>query len=156
MLRLDELRRDWRQLTFYERFEQIVSRILLLFVSLIILYSLVLVAIELAQDFQLGPSFMRNEVLQDTFGSILTILILLEFNHSIAVAMRTRTGAIQVRIVVLIAILVIARKLILLDYKTVSLEMLLGLGGLALALGVLYWLIGDRDRRRHPTDPAAH
>jgi uncharacterized membrane protein (DUF373 family) len=155
MLKLEELRRDWRQLTLYDRFEQIVSRILLLFVSLIILYSLVLVAVELVRDFQLGPSFMGNEVLQDTFGSILTIVILLEFNHSIAVAMRTRTGAIQVRIVVLLAILVIVRKLILLDYKTVSLETLLGFGGLALALGVLYWLIGDRERRPHATDPAA-
>lgn len=49
-------------------------------------------------------------------------------------------------LLVLIAILVLARKLILMDYKSVRLETLLGLGGLALSLGVLYWLLADGDR----------
>ena len=48
----------------------------------------------------LGASFMDKVALQDTFGSILTVLILLEFNHSIFAALTRRTGAIQVRIVV--------------------------------------------------------
>jgi uncharacterized membrane protein (DUF373 family) len=53
----------------------------------------------------------------------------------------------QVSIIVLISITVIARKLILLDYASASLETLLGLGGLALALGALYWLITSVERR---------
>jgi uncharacterized membrane protein (DUF373 family) len=87
--------------------------------------------------------------LQDTFGSILTVLILLEFNHSIFVALTQRTGAIQVRIVVLIAILVVVRKMMLLDFGSVTVQVLLALGGLLLCLGGLYWLIADGDRRRH-------
>jgi hypothetical protein len=43
-------------------------------------------------------------VLQDTLGFILIILILLEFNHSIWVALTERSGAIQVRILVRITI----------------------------------------------------
>ena len=48
--------------------------------------------------------------------------------------------------VVLIAILVIARKIILLDFKTASIEMLAGHAGVALALGALYWLITVSNR----------
>jgi uncharacterized membrane protein (DUF373 family) len=159
MRTFDPLRREWVQLTSYERFEQIVSRVLLLLISLIIVCTLVLATVELVHDFRLGSAFLDTEVLQDAFGPFLTVLILLEFNHSIATSLRTRSGAIQVRVVVLIAILVIARKLILLDYKSASLEMLAGLGGLALALGVLYWLLADGERRRHgaehPSTPQA-
>ncbi len=75
---------------------------------------------------------------------ILTILILLEFNHSIYVALTQRLGAIQVRTVVLITILVIARKLMLRDFETLDVQTLLGFGGLLLALGGLYWLISRR------------
>ena len=94
---------------------------------------------------------MDAEVFKDTFGLILTVLILLEFNHSIISALRQRAGSIQVSIIVLIAITVIARKLILLDYASASTETLLGLGGLALALGALYWLIAGVERRRRST-----
>jgi uncharacterized membrane protein (DUF373 family) len=83
---------------------------------------------------------------------ILTIVILLEFNHSIYVTLKERSGAIQARIVVLIAILVIARKLMLRDFEALDFQTLLGFGGLLLALGGLYWLICDGDRRRAHAD----
>ena len=155
MSTFDALRRQWTHLSSYERFEQIVSRVLLVLISIIIVYTLVLATIELARDFRLGPDFLDTEVLQDAFGSFLTVLILLEFNHSIAMSLRLRSGAIQVRVVVLIAILVIARKLILLDYKSVKLETLAGFGGLALALGVLYWLLADGERRRRGAEQSS-
>jgi len=84
---------------------------------------------------------------------ILTVIILVEFNHSIVSAIRQRSGAIQVPIVVLITIIVLARKLVPLDYAAASVETLLGLGGLALALGGLYWLISDGEQRRRSPDP---
>jgi len=91
---------------------------------------------------------MEVGALQDTFGHILTVIILVEFNHSIVLAIRQRSGAIQVRIIVLITIIVLARKLVLLDYAAASMETLLGLGGLALSLGGLYWLISNGDQRK--------
>jgi uncharacterized membrane protein (DUF373 family) len=101
---------------------------------------------------------MEHELLQDVFGSILTILILLEFNHSIAVSLKQKTGIVQTRIVVLIAILVIVRKIILLDFKTASIEVLAGHAGVALALGALYWLIvvSSRHTVSHGGQAAAH
>jgi uncharacterized membrane protein (DUF373 family) len=152
---MDALRRGWQRYATYERFENIMARIIMLLVGVVIVYSLILVMIEVFGDFQFGLAFMDKELLQDIFGSILTVLILLEFNHSIAVALARRTGIIQVRIVVLIAILVVARKLILLDFKTTTIEQLAGLAGVALALGALYWLIGAAAERHEPPQSRA-
>ncbi len=134
--------------TPYERFEHAILTFLVVVISLMVVYATVLAVIDVAGDAWLGMKFLDTDVLQDAFGSLLTVLILLEFNHSIVLALRTRSGAIQVRVVVLIAILALARKLILLDYKTASLEMLLGLGGMGLSLGVLYWLVSSGDRKK--------
>jgi uncharacterized membrane protein (DUF373 family) len=145
---LDRLPAHWKNLTLYDYFEQIGFRILILFISLIIIHSLVLIGITLVEDFTAGVLFRETQVMKEAFGLILTVIILLEFNHSMVSAMRAHTGAIQVRIVVIIAIIVMARKLILLDYQSAKLETLLGYGGLALALGVLYWLVADAERPR--------
>ena len=39
MIMLDALRRDWQEFTSYERFEQVVARILLAATSVIMLYT---------------------------------------------------------------------------------------------------------------------
>jgi uncharacterized membrane protein (DUF373 family) len=148
MLDFKTLKQEWHDLTSYQRFEQVVSRIIMAFIAVIIVYSLILVAIELIVDFRLVHDFMEQELLQDVFGSILTVLILLEFNHSIAVSLKQKTGIVQARIVVLIGILVIVRKIILLDFKTASIETLAAHAGVALALGALYWLMAVSNR--HP------
>jgi uncharacterized membrane protein (DUF373 family) len=144
----DVFRRQAKGRTLYESFEQIILGIIVLIMSLVIVYSLILAAITLFEDLASGIGSMETSALKDTFGLILTVIILVEFNHSIVLAIRQRSGAIQVRIVVLITIIVLARKLVLLDYAVTSMETLLGLGALALSLGGLYWLISDGERRR--------
>jgi uncharacterized membrane protein (DUF373 family) len=101
--------------TLYDRFELLVSAIIIVLISSVIIYNTILASIKLVQDFSGGLMSGEAELFKDTFGIILTILILLEFNHSIISALRQRTGAMQVSIIVLITITVIARKLILLD-----------------------------------------
>ena len=138
----------WAKLPSYPQFERIALASVLLMLAVITVYAIVFVAIKLAGDLVLGESFLDKAALQDTFGLLLTIVILLEFNHSIYVAMTQGSGAVQTRIVVLIAVLVIARKLMLKDFDAIDFQTLLGYGGLLLALGGLYWLISDGDRRR--------
>ena len=152
MFLLDVFRKQAKGRTIYEWFEQIVLSILVLIICLVIVYSLIIVAIKIFEDLVSGVGFIETVALKDTFGLILTVIILVEFNHSIVLAIRQRSGAIQVRIVVLITIIVLARKLVLLDYAAASVETLLGLGGLALALGGLYWLISDGEQRRRSPD----
>lgn len=142
----DRIRRSGGLYRMYGRFELAVSAVLLIFISVIILYSLVILAITLFDELIAGSHLAEAAALKETFGLILSILILVEFNHSVALAMHRRSGVLQVRVVVLISIVVIARKLILLDYAKISLETLLALGGLALALGLVYWLLSHAAR----------
>ncbi len=150
---LDKFKNEAKFQAVYAHFEMTVSGILLIIISIIIVYSLVLVVITIIESFHAGVYFAQNDALKDTFGLILSLLILVEFNHSIALAMRRRSGVLQVRVIILIAIIVIARKLILLDYAKTGMETLLGLGGLALSLGALYWLLTDVERRHRPSAP---
>jgi uncharacterized membrane protein (DUF373 family) len=145
---LDVFRKQANGRTPYEWFEQIILGILVFVIALIIIYTLILSVIAVGNDFSSGIKFIEVGALQDTFGHILTVIILVEFNHSIVLAIRQRSGAIQVRIIVLITIIVLARKLVLLDYAAASMETLLGLGGLALSLGGLYWLISNGEQSR--------
>ena len=153
---IETIRQKLLALTDYERFEGVALRYMQLLLAAITLFAMALVTIDLVRDFGLGEEFMDKQVLQDTFGSILIVLILLEFNHSVHVAVKHRTGAVQARMVVLIAVLVIARKLMLLDYATVDVRTLLGFAALLLALGGLYWMIAHADARHRGesrTDP---
>lgn len=139
---------DWRKLLVYGQFERIALGAVLVMLAIITVYAIVVAAVRLGGDLALGTLFLDKAALQDTFGLLLTVVILLEFNHSIFVALRERSGAIQTKTVVLIAVLVIARKLMLKDLDTIEYPTLLGYGGLLLALGALYWLIADVERRR--------
>ncbi len=141
-------RREWLKQLTYVHFERITLLCIMFLVGVIAVYATILAAINLVTDIWVSHSFLEKEALQDTFGQILTIVILLEFNHSIYVALTERAGAIQTRIVVLIGVLVVARKLMLQDFATLEFQVLLGFGGLLLALGGLYWLLSDADRRR--------
>jgi len=138
---------DWARLAGYAQLERAALVCVMVLLGVLAAAGIVFSAIKIVSDLALGQAFLDKAALQDTFGLVLTIVILLEFNHSIYIALTHRTGAIQARIVVLIAVLVIARKLMLLDISALDFWTLLGFGGLLLALGALYWLITDSDRR---------
>ena len=135
---------NWKQFLTYELFERIASRIVMLFIGIIIVYTLILMAMTLFDQIKFSPAYIDNESLKDVFGSILSILILIEFNHSIALAISRRSGILQARPIILITILVIARKVILLDFATATFEQMIGIGAIALAFGLLFWLINAR------------
>jgi uncharacterized membrane protein (DUF373 family) len=135
-----------RRFADYAQFERIALGCVLVILSVISIYAIAALAIKLSGDFLLGAAFLEKAALQDTFGAILTILIVLEFNHSIYVALTHKTGALQVRTVILLTVLVVARKLMLQDFSAMTTQTFLGFGAILLALGVIYWLISHADR----------
>jgi uncharacterized membrane protein (DUF373 family) len=145
---LDQIREEWQKLDIYERFEEIAYVILLIFIALMVVHSLIFFVVKLWREVLFDVKFGEAALLKDTFGGVLTIVLLLEFNRSILAALRARSGVVELRIVVEIAILAIARKLILFDYEKANLEMPLFLGALILALGALYWLLGHAEQAR--------
>ena len=82
----------------------------------------------------------------------MTLLIALEFNHTLQYVVTRPQCMIQTKVVLLIALLALARKFIILDLHEVSPGHLLGLAATTLALGIVYWLLRERDD--HAAGPA--
>jgi uncharacterized membrane protein (DUF373 family) len=143
-----QTRGAWPALTAYERFEQVVSLVLSLLVSALIVAALVHLTFRIAllvlYDLT-DPA--EQEVFQAVFGMVMTLLIALEFNHSILGVLERRHGIVQVRTVVLIALLALVRKFIVIDAAHAAPATILGLAASVLALGGVYWLVRDQDRR---------
>jgi len=88
-------------------------------------------------------------VFQALFGMIFTVIIALEFKRSLLVVAERRSSIVQVRTVVLIALLAIVRKLLILDMSATDALHLFALAAAVLALGCVYWLVRDQDSREY-------
>lgn len=133
---------------FYERFEALVAVVLSWFISVIIVVALFRLGAGIAGELVAGAlNPLEHRVFQTIFGEIMTVLIALEFKHSIVRVVARRESIIQVKIVLLIALLAVARKFIILDIDQVTTGGLIGLAAVTLALGVTYWLMRERDDR---------
>ena len=145
---LEQTREAWPGLTFYERFEQIVALSLTALISVVIaaaLFHLTIRIVVMLLSGLIDPA--EQSVFQGLFGMILTVLIALEFNHSILSVLERKQSIIQVRTVVLIALLALVRKFIILDVSHTEPLTIVGLAAAILALGLVHWLVRDQDRK---------
>jgi uncharacterized membrane protein (DUF373 family) len=141
-----ELSSKWQTLSLYERFEQTVVAALTLVIACIValttwqlfLHTLRLVSIQV-----LHPG--DPQIFQGLFGMVLTVLIALEFKHTLLVVKHHRRAIIQVRAVVLIALLALVRRFIILDLYQTSPSTLAALAGASIALGVVFWIVGSKE-----------
>jgi uncharacterized membrane protein (DUF373 family) len=142
---LKRLREDWPLLTYYQRFESIVALVLTLIVGLIIVVALFRLTCAVVLGLIWGAlNPLNHEVFQAVFGEIMTLLIALEFNHTLQYMVTRQQSIIQSNVVLLIALLALARRFIILDLHTVTEGQLFGLAAAALALGVTYCLVKER------------
>ncbi|HBU4090226.1 TPA: phosphate-starvation-inducible PsiE family protein, partial [Klebsiella pneumoniae] len=89
---------------------------------------------------------LDHKVFQTVFGMIMTLLIAMEFKHSIVRVALRRDSIIQVKTVILIGLIALARKFVILDPETGPAKVA-ALAGATLALGATYWLLRERDDR---------
>ncbi|USE80177.1 phosphate-starvation-inducible PsiE family protein [Cupriavidus gilardii] len=143
----ERFRREWSVMTLYERFEQVVALLLSAVIAAIIVTSL-LQLIQIVFTLLIIEAFnpLDHKVFQTVFGMIMTLLIAMEFKHSIVRVALRRDSIIQVKTVILIALIALARKFVILD-PDVSPGKVAALAGATLALGVTYWLLRERDDR---------
>ena len=145
---LRETREAWPGLSTYERFEQVVSLVLTALIGLVIIAAVVNLTVRVVTLVLFGvldPA--EHGVFQAIFGMIFTVLIALEFNHSILGVLERKESIVQVKTVVLIALLALARKFIILDATKTEPMTIIGLAAAVLALGAVYWFVRDQDRK---------
>jgi uncharacterized membrane protein (DUF373 family) len=151
---LTEIKRDWPILSAYQRFESSVALVLTLIISAVILVALWRLIFGVVDRLVLqSHNPLEHAVFQAVFGDILTLLIALEFNHTLQYVVKRERGIIQAETVVLIAILALVRKFMVADLSKMSATVLAGEAALILALGLTYWLMREREERPLlPTD----
>jgi len=148
LLRWRLIAEQWPALTFYQRFESVIAFALTLIISLVILVALYRLIVEVVGGLVLGAlNPLEHKVFQTVFGEIMTVLIALEFNHTVRYVVTREQSVIHTKIVLLISLLALARKFIILDLKETTPNELLGLAAVTLALGITYWLMRERDDR---------
>src|SRR2546427_673057 len=141
-----EIRRDWRVLTIHQRLETSAAYVLTFVIDVVILVALYRLIVSVVGTLilqTLNP--LEHAVFQRVFGEIMTLLIALEFNHTLQYVITRDRGIVQGKVIVLIAQLALARKVIVTDPYEVAPASVAALAGLALALGVTYWLMRGRD-----------
>ena len=145
---LAETREQWSIMSLYERFEQVVAIVLSLVIAVVIALALVQLVVRILPLLVSGAiDPLDHEVFQTLFGMIMTLLIAMEFKHSIIRVALRRSSIVQVKTVVLISLIALSRKFVILDTNATSASTIAALAGAALALGMVYWLLRERDDR---------
>ncbi|MEQ9546120.1 MAG: phosphate-starvation-inducible PsiE family protein [Marinobacter sp.] len=85
-----------------------------------------------------------------TFGAFMAVLIAVEIFINIRLYLGTNVFPVQ--LVVATALMAIARKVIVLDFETLTPMYIFGIAATTLSLGVTYWLLRQGDRNRQWND----
>jgi uncharacterized membrane protein (DUF373 family) len=141
-------RKAWEPLTFYQKFEHIIILILSGLIAVIVAFATWNLALKIVVSV-FSSRFDPTDyvVFQTIFGMIFTVIIALEFKRSLLVLAERNRGIVQVRTVILIALLAVVRKLIILDPTSDEAAHLFALAATTLALGASYWLVSRGDAR---------
>ena len=110
---LADERRRLDLLNFYGKFEQIVIFILTMLIAVFVIFAVWNLALKVVQSIAsstLDPT--DYSVFQTVFGAILTVIIALEFKKSFAVSAERQQSVVEVRTVILIALLAVVRKVL--------------------------------------------
>ncbi|MGR9073214.1 MAG: phosphate-starvation-inducible PsiE family protein [Gammaproteobacteria bacterium] len=97
----------------------------------------------------ISPPFLLLDItdILATFGAFLAVLIAIEI--FINITLYLRTDVIPVKLVVATALMAIARKVIVFDYKYLDASYVYATAAVVLALGITYWLISKHHEGEH-------
>ena len=139
----------FKLLSLYQRFEHIIIVILTAMISVIVVVAVWNLSLKIVFGLILPGSLDPSDyaIFQGVFGMIFTVIIALEFKKSLLVIAERRENVVQIRSVVMIALLAICRKVIILDVHDTDALQIFALAAAILSLGVVYWLIRGGDQR---------
>src|ERR1700737_2745651 len=116
---LREARDKFRLLSLYQRFEHIIVLVLTALIAVIVVVAVWNLSLKILFGLVLSGSLDPSDyaIFQAVFGMIFTVIIALEFKKSLLVIAERRDNVVQIRSVVMIALLAICRKVIILDLR---------------------------------------
>lgn len=125
---------------YLEKVERVIVFSLLIMMVLVVFLSTVDLGWIIIKDIITPPVFLLdiNELL-DVFGMFLLVLIGIELLETVKMYLTQKT--VHVEVVFMVAMIAIARKVIILDVKELSGLTLLGIGAIIIALSAGYYLL---------------
>ena len=125
---------------YLKKFEKIIITSLIVMMVLVLFLSTVDLGLVIIKDIISPPTLLLdiNELL-DIFGLFMLVLIGIELLESVKTYISKKVF--HVEVVLTIALIAIARKVIILDIKTASSLTLLGIAAIVIALSVGYYFL---------------
>jgi uncharacterized membrane protein (DUF373 family) len=126
--------------TYIEKFEKLVYLILIILLGIVILFSISeLIGLIYSGLFVESVYRLDNHELVNLFGFFLLVIIGIELLETLKTYLQENT--IHFEIVILVALIAIARKVILLEPDNSNGPLMVGIGVIIIALGATYLLI---------------
>ena len=141
-----DFQKRWGTFSVYEKFEHLIITLLTAIIAAIVgaaTCQLILHTFALVRSHLLDPR--DSQVFQTVFGMVLTVLIAMEFKHSLLIVLHQQRDIVQIRSVVLIALLAMVRKFIILDIYQTQPAVVFALAAASLSLGIVFWLVRNED-----------
>lgn len=146
MRRLIMLTKDETFMHFIENFEVIVSKVLSIFMVVVILTAIFDLGLFIFRELLTPPYGLINTTLFKVFGLFLNILIALEILENITAYLRKHVF--QVELVIVTSLIAVSRKIIILDLEKVGGVDIIGLGVAVLSLSLSYLIIRFSNSRK--------
>jgi uncharacterized membrane protein (DUF373 family) len=125
-------------------FENIIIWVLIVMMVLVLVISIVQLGYSVFIYLTDEPFHILDEkMMMGLLGSILIVLIGIELLDTIKVYLKD--DVVHVEIVILVAVIALARKIIVMDFDKYSYGMLIALGVMLIALAAAYYLIKHAD-----------
>lgn len=125
---------------FTSTIEKVIVTILIFMMSIILISATLQLVYSLFMDFYTNKTLLISlNALMGTFGGFLLILIGIELLETIKVYLKQ--NIVHVEVVILVAIIALARKIVIINVEELSIEVSAGIAALILALGIAYYLI---------------
>ncbi|MBU1659598.1 phosphate-starvation-inducible PsiE family protein [bacterium] len=134
-------------IAFLHKVIKIAVKILAVLMVLVIFWGVGDVVYVLYNNLK-APPFMLLSIsdIFKTFAAFLAVLIAIEIYQNIVLYLRT--DVIPIKLVVATALMAIARKVIIIDFATVTPMYIFSTAAVVLALGITYYLVGQHHKER--------
>jgi len=131
----------------YRNFERLVVAALTIMVAISVVLTLAQSGVALYHVVVSDTHMIDHDAFIKVFGTFMTVLIALEFNHTVLPDITSKSPLVKVRSVLLVALLALSRKVVLVDFKEVPYTSMIGLAVLIVAVAATYWVIQKEELR---------
>lgn len=123
-----------------ESFERVIVLTLMGFMMIAVLLSTIEVGVILWKQMMEPPFMLLNvKEMMEVFGFILMVIIGLELLETIKAYLKNHE--VHVEVVLLVAIVAVARKIIILDYKEIAPDMMLAVAALVISISAGFYIV---------------